>query len=79
MTIAIRAHFDGKVLIPEEPVRLPVNQTLILHITPAEPAPNAAPSALQWLAENAVDDPALPTDLAQEHDHYLYGSPKKEP
>jgi hypothetical protein len=24
-----------------------------------------------------VDDPRLPTDLAEHHDHYLYGAPKR--
>jgi hypothetical protein len=26
-----------------------------------------------------VDDPNLPDDVAEEHDHYLYGSPKRQP
>lgn len=26
-----------------------------------------------------VDDPELPDDMAEQHDHYLYGSPKREP
>ena len=34
-------------------------------------------SALVWIAANAVGSDALPTDLADEHDHYLYGQPKK--
>ena len=33
-------------------------------------------SALVWIAANAVDSDALPIDLADEHDHYLYGHPK---
>ena len=33
---------------------------------------------LAWVAANAVDSDALPTDLADQHDHYLYGRPKKE-
>ncbi len=24
-----------------------------------------------------IDDPELPTDLAENHDHYLYGKPKR--
>lgn len=35
-------------------------------------------SALVWIAANAVENDALPTDLADEHDHYLYGRPKKD-
>jgi len=33
--------------------------------------------ALNWLAEHAADSEACPPDLAQQHDHYLYGAPKK--
>jgi hypothetical protein len=43
----------------------------------AEPAAESSPqSALQWLVDNAVDD-ELPSDLSAQHDHYLYGAPKR--
>jgi hypothetical protein len=35
-------------------------------------------SALSLIAANAMDSDALPTDLADQHDHYLYGRPKKD-
>ena len=35
-------------------------------------------SALDWIAANSVESDALPTDLADEHDHYLYGRSKKD-
>ena len=35
-------------------------------------------SSLDWLAKNAIYDPSLPTDMAHQHDHYLYGLPKKK-
>ncbi|MBI3829171.1 MAG: hypothetical protein HY291_06625 [Planctomycetes bacterium] len=35
-------------------------------------------SALDWLEKNAVNDPSLPRDWAHQHDHYLYGTPKKK-
>ena len=31
MSIVIRAHYDGKVIIPDEPVNLPANKPLNLH------------------------------------------------
>jgi len=34
--------------------------------------------ALQWLSENAVMNDVCPGDLADQHDHYLYGVPKKD-
>jgi hypothetical protein len=30
--LAIRARFDGKALIPEQPVELPRDRTLIVHV-----------------------------------------------
>jgi hypothetical protein len=30
--IAINAHYDGKVIVPDEPVDLPPNQALIVRI-----------------------------------------------
>ncbi len=63
--MTVHAHFDGKAIIPDEPLDMPPNQALILQIERVGTA---------WLAANAVEDDALPTDLADQHDHYLYGS-----
>ena len=38
--------------------------------------PSNRVSLLSELAECALDDD-LPTDLAEQHDHYLYGTPRK--
>jgi hypothetical protein len=32
MALTIRAHFDGKVIVPEEPVDLPVGQSLEVEL-----------------------------------------------
>lgn len=32
--IAIKGHFDGKVIVPDEPLNLPENQGLIVHLEP---------------------------------------------
>jgi hypothetical protein len=63
--MTVNAHFDGKAIIPDEPLNLPPRET-------------AEVSALAWLAANAVESDELPTDLADRHDHYLYGSPTKD-
>jgi hypothetical protein len=76
--ISIDAHFDGKVTVPHDPVDLPRDRDLIVRIEPADSAPAEPESSLSWLAENSVDGPATPDDLAHRHDHYLYGSRKRE-
>jgi hypothetical protein len=82
MTTTLRARFDGKVLVPEEAIDLPVGQTLTFHLEPAEQTENTLEhTGLQRLAELALQfeaDPDAPVDGAAQHDHYLYGTPKRE-
>lgn len=73
MTQTLTVRFDGKVLIPDGPVDLPVGQPLKVQL---EFPDNAAPRFAD-LVQFAADLPDAPTDLASQHDHYLYGSPKK--
>ncbi len=78
--IDFSAHFDGKVIVPEQAVDLPLDRSFVVHVETfggKEPGEEgASQSALQWRAENAVDD-ELPSDLSAQHDHYLYGTPKR--
>jgi hypothetical protein len=78
--IAFNAYFDGKVIVPEHAVDLPRDRPFVVHVETersTDPVDGHAPgSALQWLAENAVDDD-LPSDLFAQHDHYLYQTPKR--
>lgn len=70
----VNAHFDGKVIVPDEPLNLPPNQPLIVRIEPVGGKHDAGEgSVLSWLAANAIENDALPADLADRHDHYLYG------
>ena len=86
MTHSIRAHFDGRVLVPDEPVDLPVGQPLRLRVeaaADASPPQAESPNGRRPLAKLAdladtfapVDD--APVDLAAQVDHYLYGQPKQ--
>lgn len=76
--MTVTAHFDGRAIIPDEPLDMPPNQALILQIERVGPREPVEESALAWLAANAVDNDALPTDLADQHDHYLYGCATKD-
>ena len=74
----LRAHFDGKVLVPNEPVDLPVGQELEVQVTPVHGGGEL--TLLQRLAQISLDlplNPDAPVDGAAQHDHYLYGLPKK--
>ncbi len=70
------AHFDGHALIPEQPIDLPKDCLLQVQVEPVNP--KGRPLAkLAELAGTFSDDSALPKDAASQHDHYLYGLPKK--
>jgi len=75
----LRAHFDGKVLQFDEPVDLPVNAPLKVDVHFA--APEASTSTplqdLAGLLNDLPADPDWPADGAAQHDHYLYGTPKR--
>jgi hypothetical protein len=91
----LTAHFDGKVLIPDKPVNLPVGCALEVHVQPLPLCPiggegwgkgekHVPVSAedrplmkLVKLLEELPDNPDTPTDGAAQHDHYLYGLPKR--
>lgn len=78
--IAFNAHFDGMVIVPEGSVDLPRNRTFVVHVEGVDRDDGSGEvnrrHALEWLAQNAVEDD-LPADLSAEHDHYLYGTPKR--
>jgi hypothetical protein len=76
MTIKMR--FDGKVFVPDQPVHLPPGTEVTVDLNQPPSPDSERPSLLEWMADNPLDDSALPADLAHQHDHYLYGTPKKE-
>ena len=81
MTV-LTAHFDGKVLIPDEPVSLPVDCALEVRVQPLKKrVPHSAEDRplmkLLRSLEELPDNPDWPADGAAQHDHYLYGLPKK--
>jgi hypothetical protein len=74
----LTARFDGKVLIPDQPVMLPMNCALKVQVEPMQQVlPSDAP--LHSLVELAKRFPATDgsRDGAAQHDHYLYGLPKR--
>lgn len=76
MTV-ITARYDGKVLVPDQPLNLPVGAQVEVHVREPQAAAPAALSKLAQIAAQFPDNPALPRDGAAQHDHYLHGSPKQ--
>jgi hypothetical protein len=78
----LKAHFNGKVLVPDEPVNLPVNCALKVQVEPMENAPTPPVDEKPLLKllkalEALPDNPDWPPDGTAQHDHYLYGHPKR--
>jgi len=48
MSVIIKAHYDGKAIIPDEPVDLPVNEPLEVEL-------RSSPEFLPWDSEKAKE------------------------
>lgn len=89
MTVKVR--FDGRVFIPEVPVDLPEGVYEVAAIRPVAPAKPESPAEerpslnseerpllkLLELLDQFPKETDLPPDAAAQHDHYLYGLPKR--
>jgi len=89
MTRHLKAIYEGGVFRPLEPVQIAEHQAVSLLVeVPHEQPPDTdsdLPNCLpiwEFAAQLMRDPPeealqALPTDGASQHDHYLYGAPKR--
>ena len=82
MTATISAIYDGAVFVPDEPVDLPLQAKCLLVVQSEEKPPAIEQRELvdhQWLLDQIDKLPpaGLPEDAAAQHDHYLYGLPKR--
>jgi len=76
--IRFKAHSDGKVIIPDEPVDLPEGQLIVT--LKEDKSYNDSQTMPTWVVK-ALDiaqrlDGLLPLDLAENHDFYAHGKPK---
>ena len=78
MKRTLHAVFDGKVFRPREPLDLAPDRDYVLTVESeeaTEPAERDPENLVEFIASLAVHT-GIP-DLAHEHDHYLYGTPKR--
>lgn len=73
---AIKAHFDGRVLVPDEPLDLPLNETLEIIVYPRSETNRPLLELAKKLSQLPHRADA-PVDGAAQHDDYLYGLPKR--
>jgi len=79
--VRFKAHSDGKVLVPDDPVELPAGCRFMVTVEPLPPkrrrhtAPDGWVKKAIALSRRMPDN--LPEDLAEQHDHYIHGTPKR--
>ena len=71
--------FDGRVFVPAQPVNLPPGYRVSVSVREqASPATGGNTLLdLARIADEFPSDASTPVDRAMQHDHYLYGLPKK--
>jgi hypothetical protein len=78
MTKTIRAHFDGKVIVPDEPVDLPVDQPLDVELRLSETSAHspATPEVIEErlrklkLISGRIEGPTIPAEALRRENLY---------
>jgi hypothetical protein len=78
----IHAIYENGLFRPVGPVELPDKCEVDLTVEPSQPpiavTPGASPLAgLAAIGAEHPENTNLPRDLAEQHDHYLYGTAKR--
>ena len=75
----VELEFDGRVFVPTEPLRLPSGYRISVTVQEDAGKYGAGHSLLELaqIADEIPSDPSTPPDRSIQHDHYLYGLPKK--
>ena len=76
--MSLEGRIENGQVVFDEPVLLPEGTAVRVEaVTERAKPPAGKSSLLECLGDvvGAIDD--LPADLAQNHDHYLYGTPKQ--
>lgn len=75
-----RGHIENGVVVLDPPADLPDGVTVEVHVVPEpndEDPAGEGPTLYERLKDVAGKAEGLPPDAAINHDHYLYGLPKK--
>jgi hypothetical protein len=78
--VSFLAHFNGKYLLPEEPVNLPTDKPLRVTVEEVPTAVRPPGGSVAAIFDGIESECGLmegPENWALELDHYLYGAPKR--
>lgn len=80
MSKILTVTFDGSVLRPDIPLDLEPNKRYVITIVSEEINPSETKATDVWdVLEDLTGTVDAPEDWASQHDHYLYGIPKRQP
>lgn len=73
--VRFRAHYDGRVLVPEEPVDLPIGESLEVALVstlpePVPPDPGKQQAAIERLKARPIGGLAIPDDALRRESLY---------
>jgi hypothetical protein len=78
--MTLRGHIKGGTVVLDEPTNLPdgtaVEVRAVEHAPPSDP-PEAGPTLYERLADVIGIAEGLPEDMAENHDQYIHGTPKR--
>ena len=70
----LRAHFDGRHFVPDEPVSLPKGTPVTVNVA-AENGESPLLDLLKLADQFPIED--SPPDWSHQHDHYIHGTPRR--
>lgn len=75
----LKGHFDGKHVVLDEPPPPDLAPDTPVRVIVESEAPQPADERplFDRLLELAADDDELPADFAEQHDHYVKGTPRR--
>jgi hypothetical protein len=74
MTTKLRVHFDGRVLVPEEPVDLPIGQSVEIRVGLATREDGGAPGTPAAVLAAAISEPHVSSEDVSELEHSIADS-----
>jgi hypothetical protein len=74
-----KGHIENGTIVLDEPADLPDGAVVKIDVctSSGEPGNETVPTLAETLAPFIGKAVGLPEDAAENHDHYLYGTPKK--
>jgi|CXWL01.1.fsa_nt_gi hypothetical protein len=70
----LKGRFNGKVVILNDPIPDFIKPDVAVDVVFGD---GEAGDLLGDIIKLAIDDDGLPADFSEQHEHYVYGTPKK--